>query len=119
MLRSKLSCLAALAAAGSLFASAAQVQAVEWGTVEGQFVLDGEIPKLDPKVRKGDATAKDAAKFHLSNDTLFVLGLAPRSEYAVEIDDQELEFLDTDASGTLQVPTPGSADVGVRVKLIK
>ena len=47
------------------------------------------------------APAKDAAKFRLSNQTLFVLGLAPRSEYAVEIDDQELEFLDTDAGGTL------------------
>ena len=50
-------------------------------------------------------------------ETLFVLGLAPRSEYAVEIDDQELEFLDTDAGGTLMVPASGSADVGVRVKL--
>jgi len=63
------------------------------------------------------APAKDAAKFRVGNDTLFVLGLAPRSEYAVEIDDQELEFLDTDAGGTLQVPNLGSADVGVRVRL--
>jgi hypothetical protein len=61
--------------------------------------------------------SKDAAKFHLSNETLFVLGLAPRSEYAVEIDDQELEFLDTDAGGTLQIPVSGGADVGVRVRL--
>ena len=61
--------------------------------------------------------SKDAAKFHLSNETLIVLGLAPRSEYAVEIDDQELEFLDTDAGGTLQVPVSGGADVGVRVRL--
>jgi hypothetical protein len=63
------------------------------------------------------ATSKDAAKFHLSNETLFVLGLAPRSEYAVEIDDQELEFLDTDVGGTLRVPISGIADVGVRVSL--
>ena len=35
----------------------------------------------------------------------------------MEIDDQELEFLDTDAGGTLEVPTPGRTDVGVRVKL--
>ena len=66
------------------------------------------------------APAKDAARFHIQNSgnqTLFVLGLAPRSEYAVEIDDQELELLDTDSGGTLQVPTYGSSDVGVRVKL--
>lgn len=66
------------------------------------------------------APAKDAAKFRIGNpgnQTLFVLGLAPQSEYAVEIDDQELEFLDTDTGGTLTVPASGSADVGVRVKL--
>jgi hypothetical protein len=62
-------------------------------------------------------TSKDAARFHLSNETLFVLGLAPRSEYSVEIDDQELEFLDTDAGGTLRVPISSGADVGVRVRL--
>jgi hypothetical protein len=63
------------------------------------------------------APAKDSAKFRLANETLFVLGLASRSEYAVEIDDQELEFLDTDAGGTLSVPVSGGGDVGVRVKL--
>jgi hypothetical protein len=63
------------------------------------------------------APARDAAKFRLESKTLFVLGLAPRSEYAVEIDDQELEFLDTDAGGTLQVSTSGGGEVGVRVRL--
>jgi len=61
--------------------------------------------------------SKDATKFHVSNETLFILGLAPRSEYAVEIDDQELELLDTDAGGTLQVPISSGAEVGVRVRL--
>ena len=66
------------------------------------------------------APARDAARFHVKNSgnqTLFVLGLAPRSEYAVEIDDQELEFVDTDSGGTIQIPTSGRSDVGVRVKL--
>jgi hypothetical protein len=66
------------------------------------------------------APAQDAAKFRLQNpdnQTLFVLGLARRSQYAVEIDDQELEFLDTDAGGTLQVPTSGRVDLGVRIRL--
>jgi hypothetical protein len=66
------------------------------------------------------APARDSAKFHVQNadsQILFVLGLAPHSEYAVEIDDQELEFLDTDAGGTLQVPTSGSGDAGVRIRL--
>ena len=64
-----------------------------------------------------NAPAADAARFHLDNQTLFVLGLAPRSEYAVEIDDQELELLETDVGGTLLVPSSGSADVGVRIRL--
>jgi len=75
MLRLKLSCLAALAAAVVLLTSTAVVQAVEWGTIEGQFVLDGDAPKLDPKVRKGDATAKDAAVCaaeNVPNETLVV-----------------------------------------------
>jgi hypothetical protein len=63
------------------------------------------------------APARDAAKLRLENETLFVLGLAPRSEYAVEIDDQQMELLSTDAGGTLQVPVGGGTGVGVRVKL--
>jgi hypothetical protein len=49
-------CLCALAT----LASAGMAQA-QFGDVEGQIVLDGEIPQLEPKVKEGDATAKDAA----------------------------------------------------------
>ena len=62
------------------------------------------------------ATATDAGKFRVENEALFVLGLTPRSEYAVEIDDQELELLETDPGGTLLVPNSGSTDVGVRLR---
>jgi plastocyanin len=37
------------------------LRAAETGTIEGQFVYDGEAPKLPPRVAKGDATARDAA----------------------------------------------------------
>jgi hypothetical protein len=63
------------------------------------------------------ATVRDAAKLRMENQTLFVLGLAPRSEYSVEIDDQELEFLGTDAGGTLQISGSSDAGAGVRIKL--
>lgn len=33
--------------------------AQSWGTVEGQFVLDGDMPELPPKIAKGDKTAKE------------------------------------------------------------
>ncbi|MBX3441088.1 MAG: hypothetical protein KF774_01685 [Planctomyces sp.] len=40
---------------------AVPVRAADVGTITGQVVLDGAMPKLDPKVVKGDMTAKDAA----------------------------------------------------------
>jgi hypothetical protein len=115
---------------GELFARTSWDEDATWiGYFEGRLQLfqNGSLQTLRQgaavsPIQVGSATvasapARDAAKFRLNNETLFVLGLAPRSEYAVEIDDQELEFLDTDAGGTLQVPTSRSADVGVRLRL--
>lgn len=34
---------------------------VEWGTVKGRVIVEGEIPKLKPLVEKGAANVKDAA----------------------------------------------------------
>jgi hypothetical protein len=114
---------------GEVFARTSWDEDATWiGYFEGRLQLfrNGSLQTLRAgaavnPVQVGTATvtsapAQDAAKFRLQNQTLFVLGLAPRSEYAVEIDDQELEFLNTDAGGTLRVPTPESADVGVRVR---
>ena len=115
---------------GEVFARTSWDEDATWiGYFEGRLQLfqNGRLQTLREgaavaPVQVGTATitsapARDAAKFRLESDTLFVLGLAPRSEYAVEIDDQELELLDTDAGGTLQVPASGSTDVGVRMRL--
>jgi hypothetical protein len=118
---------------GEVFARTSWDEDATWiGYFEGRLQLfqNGRLQTLRAgaavqPLQVGTATitsspAQDAAKFHLQNadnQTLFVLGLARRSEYAVEIDDQELEFLNTDAGGTLQVPTSGSADFGVRIRL--
>jgi hypothetical protein len=92
-----------------------KLQTLRQGAAVGPIQVGSATITSAPSI--SNTPSKDAAKFHLSNETLFVLGLAPRSEYAVEIDDQELEFLDTDAGGTLRVPTSGGGDVGVRVSL--
>ena len=115
---------------GEVFARTSWDEDATWiGYFEGRLQLfqNGRLQTLRAgaavaPVQVGAATitsapARDAAKFRLVSDTLFVLGLAPRSEYAVEIDDQEMELLDTDAGGTLQVPAPGSTDTGVRMRL--
>jgi hypothetical protein len=59
----------------------------------------------------------DSAEIRLRIDApvLFVLGLRPGAEYGVEIDDQELDFLTTDGSGTLVVNTAPDTDAGVRI----
>ena len=118
------------AATGEVFARTNWEEDATWiGYFDGRLQLfqDGRLQTLRAgaivkPVQVGTATitsspARDAAKFRLENETLFVLGLAPRSEYAVEIDDQELEFLNTDSGGTLQVPTPGNTGTGVRIRL--
>jgi len=118
---------------GEVFARTSWDEDAIWiGYFEGRLQLfqNGRLQTLREgaavkPVQVGTATitsapAQDAARFRVENagnQILFVLGLASRSEYAVEVDDQELEFLDTDAGGTLTVPTSGSTDVGVRVKL--
>jgi hypothetical protein len=62
------------------------------------------------------ATEPDAAKLRMDSETLFLLGLAPRAEYGVEIDDRELDLIKTDVGGTLVVKLPEAIDTGVRVQ---
>jgi plastocyanin len=42
-------------------ASAAAPAHAQTGTIEGQFVLDGDVPNNPPKIKKGDPAAKDPA----------------------------------------------------------
>jgi hypothetical protein len=48
----------AIALAGAVFSASVEAQ---WGTLKGQVLLDGEVPKIDPLVVRGNAAAKDAA----------------------------------------------------------
>jgi hypothetical protein len=118
---------------GEVFARTSWDEDATWiGYFQGRLQLfqNGRLQTLREgaavnPVQVGTATitsapARDAAKFRVENagnQDLFVVGLTPRSEYAVEVDDQKLEILDTDAGGTLQVPTSGRTDVGVRVRM--
>jgi hypothetical protein len=115
---------------GQLFARTSWDEDATWiGYFDGRLQLfqNGRLQTLREgaavsPIQVGTTTvagtgARDAAKFHLNTEILFVLGLAPRSEYAVEVDDQKLDFLDTDVGGTLRVTTSRSAEVGVRLRL--
>jgi hypothetical protein len=115
---------------GEVFARTSWDEDATWiGYFDGRLQLfqKGRLQTLRagasfPPVQVGSATiasspSAEAAKLRLENETLFVLGLTPRSEYAVEIDDQELELVATDAAGTLVVPASGSMNTGVRIRL--
>lgn len=52
------SACAVIALAGTVYSGSAQAQ---WGTVKGQVVLDGALPKIDLLVPKGKADVRDAA----------------------------------------------------------
>ena len=57
----KLFSLAALCGAMAMAVGFPPSASAQWGTLKGQILLDGEIPKIDPLVVQGNQQAKDAA----------------------------------------------------------
>ena len=114
---------------GHLFARTSWDENATWvGYFEGHLQLfrDGKIETLkagavtDP-VHVGEAVilsarAKDTTRFRADAEAVFVLNLAPRSRYDVEIDDQELREEETDTGGTLVLALPEGIATGIRVK---
>jgi hypothetical protein len=49
-------------------------------------------------------------------DAVFLVGLAPRKAYEVEIDDEEMFEAQSDAGGILELETPKGKTVGIRLK---
>jgi hypothetical protein len=62
------------------------------------------------------AENKDAWRFRADAQAVFVLSLTPRTHYDVEIDDEELEDVETDTGGTLVLSFPEGVDSGVRIR---
>ncbi len=64
--------IAAILVSGLSVLAPAEVSAAGWGSVTGQFVFDGDIPKPTVQRTKGDPNVKDAAVCakmdHLNND---------------------------------------------------
>jgi len=63
------------ACALTILVSASAAQAAKYGSFSGRIVLDGDVPKLKPKVLKGDTKVRDAkccAAQDVSNDTLVI-----------------------------------------------
>jgi hypothetical protein len=114
---------------GHVFARTSWDEDAAWlGYFEGhlQIYKDGKIQSLRAgaavqPVRIGDALllsaeSKDADRFQANAEAVFVLNLTPRTVYQVEVDDQELEEVETDAGGTLVLSFPEGAEAGVRIR---
>lgn len=117
---------------GHVFARTSWGQDATWiGYFDGhlQMFRDGKLETLRAAaaiqpVRVGDAVllsapaqeADGTTRFKASTEATIVLGLAPRSVYDVEIDDEELSESDTDAGGTLVVSLAPDTEEGVRVR---
>ncbi len=117
---------------GHVFARTSWDDDATWvGHFEGrtQLFQDGQLQTLKVGVavqplRVGDAVvtsspATPAPRFKMDGRLLFVLGLPPRAEFGVEIDDQELEFLESDSGGTLVISGAEGVNAGVRINQIR
>ena len=120
------------ASAGRVFARTSWEEDATWiGFFDGhlQIFRDGKLETLRPgiaaaPVRVGDAVLFSAPspddsgtiRFQAITEATIVLGLTPRSNYDVEIDDEELAEGETDAGGTLVVSLPPETAAGVRVR---
>jgi hypothetical protein len=113
---------------GHVFARTSWDEDATWiGYFDGHLQLfqDGRIQTLRSgavvkPVRIGDAVLlsagdRNAARFHEDAQSVFLLNLAPHARYDVEIDDQEMTEMETDAGGTLMLSPPHGISGGVRV----
>jgi hypothetical protein len=116
-------------ASGHVFARTTWDEDATWvGYFDGslQMFRDGGRQVLRPgslaaPLRVGDAVLtvpKDPefVRAHIDVPTMFVPGLRPQTEYGVEIDDEELDFLSTDVGGTLVVRAPPDTDAEVLIR---
>ena len=110
------------AVSGHVFARSSWDENATWiGFFDGHLQLfrDGHIETLRagapiPPIHIGDAvlmSGKDPEwTFRADGEALFVLGLAPKTSYDVEIDNEELSEYETDGGGTLVISLPPGPD---------
>lgn len=96
---------------------------------EMELFMDGKRSGLRPRSIKepleiGDAVVmvgEENLRFTLNlaeTTKYFILGLKPNSRYDLEVDDEEIREVRTDAGGILPLIFPASAGIGARLTLV-
>ena len=98
---------------------------------EAQLFRDGKITVLTPPAnQKGRVSgkpelieiggamvlmAREGLRFRVAAEHMFVVGWKPRMKYEIEVDDEEMREIETDAAGTMALDFPDGRDAGVRI----
>jgi hypothetical protein len=115
---------------GRLFVRSGWDESAAWlGFFGGELQMfqDGAVSVLDPRVAAepldlGRAVILFGAhtqKFKVAvegSQPVFVVGLKPRQNYSIEVDDEELAEGQTDPGGILALDVPHGVEVGVRLR---
>jgi hypothetical protein len=117
---------------GRLFIRSSWDDSATWfGYFDGvmQLFQDGKAKALDPPAGAAPLSleqavvcfAKTGSKFRVKlgedEDAVFLVGLAPRQAYEVEIDDEEMFEASSDPGGILALEVPKPKEVGIRFRL--
>jgi hypothetical protein len=112
---------------GTLFLRSSWDEDALWfGLVDGeaQWFEDGRIVVLSGSGGKTTrslgmvavAKASGPGRLETEGEVLFVIGLRPRTSYDVEVDDEEMRELETDAAGTMEIRVSLPRKFGVRFR---
>ncbi len=115
---------------GRLFVRSTWDESAAWlGVFDGKVQLfrDGRVTQLDARITSGPLDLAEALvwfapsgpKFNTvvkEGGPVFVLGLEPRRNYLVEVDDEELLDAVADPGGILEIDLPQGVKTGVRVR---
>jgi hypothetical protein len=116
---------------GRLFVRSSWEDSAAWlGFFSGELQMfqDGGVSVLDPRAAAepldlGRAVILFGAhtqKFKVAaagKEPVFVVGLKPRQNYLIEVDDEELSEQQTDPGGILALDVPHDIEVGVRLRV--
>jgi hypothetical protein len=109
---------------GALFIRSSWEDDAKWFGLVGremQWFEDGHVKavdRADKPMEVGDTQVvigKERMEFESEGQTTYLVGLAPRHSYLVEADDEEMQELDTDRAGIIELEFPQNRKIRVSI----